>query len=60
MFTPDEREEIRQLVHRELATIEQDVRDRAGSYNYLCNIGGVTMFTHHPMGAIIHSIPHFD
>jgi hypothetical protein len=60
VFTPDEREEIRQLVHWELATIEQDVRDRAGSYNYLCNVGGVTMFTHRPMGAIIHSIPHFD
>lgn len=60
MLSPEEREEIRNFVHQELAGIEQDVSRRAGSYNYLCSIGGLTMFTHRPVGAVIHAIPHFD
>lgn len=59
MFTPGERQEIQEFVHQELADIERDVCDRAGSYNYLCNVGGVTMFTHRPVGAVLRSIPHF-
>lgn len=60
MFTPAEQEEIRNFVYQVLAGIEDQVRHDAGSYNYLCNIGGLTMFTHRPLGAVIHAIPHFD
>jgi hypothetical protein len=60
MLSPDEYEEIRGFIHQEMASIEQQVRHQAGSYNYLCCVGGLTMFTHHPVGAVIHAIPHFD
>lgn len=60
MLSPEEREEIHHFVHQELAGIEQDVRDHAGSYNYLCSVGGLTMFTHRPVGAVLRAIPHFD
>lgn len=58
MLSPIEREEIRNFVHEELAEIEYRVRHNAGSYNYLCSVGGVTMFTHQPIGQVIHAIPH--
>lgn len=60
MFSAGEREEIRQFVHQEMAGIEYQVRHQAGSYNYLCSVGGLTMFTHSPVGAVLHAIPHFD
>lgn len=59
MFTPGERQEIESFVHQELALIEQKVRDQAGSYNFLCSVGGLTMFTHRPVGAVLRSISHF-
>lgn len=58
MLSPIEREEIRRCVHDELADIEQQVRDYAGSYNFLCSVGGLTMFTHQPVGRVIHAVPH--
>lgn len=60
MLTPAEREEIRTFVHQEIAGIEYDLRHNAGSYNYLCSVGGLTMFTHRPLGSVLHAIPHFD
>ncbi len=60
MLSPEEHEEIRNVVHQELASIEKQIRHHAGSYNFLCNVGGVTMFTHRPIGAVLHSIPHFE
>lgn len=60
MLSPAEREEIREFVHQEMAIIETKVRHDAGSYNYLCSVNGLTVFSHHPVGAVIHAIPHFD
>lgn len=60
MLSPGERQEIREFVHQELAGIEAEVRQHAGSYNYLCSLGGLTVFTHAPVGSVIHVIPHFD
>lgn len=60
MLSLTEREEIRSFVHQELAGIESQVAHNAGSYNYLCSVGGLVMFTHRPLGAVIHAIPHFD
>lgn len=58
MLSPTEREEIRLFIHEELSDIERQVRDYAGSYNFLCSVGGLTMFTHHPVGRVIHAVPH--
>lgn len=58
MFTPAESEEIRNLVHQELATIAA-LSHVAGSYSYQCRVAGQTMFTHHPVGTVLHVIPHF-
>lgn len=58
MLSPEERQEIRSQVHQELAEIEDDVAHRAGSYNYLCEVAGDTIFTHQPVGAVLRSIPH--
>jgi hypothetical protein len=58
MFTPGEREEIRNFVHQELADIEHKIRHQAGSYNYLCSVGGMTVFSHRPIGSVLHTIPH--
>lgn len=33
---------------------------RAGSYNYLCESGGVTFFSHTPVGSVICTIPHIQ
>lgn len=60
MFSPTEREEIRNFVHQEMAGIEYQLRHNAGSYNYLCSVGGLTLFTHRPVGAVIHAIEHLD
>jgi hypothetical protein len=58
MFTPAEREEIRQCVHREMAHLEAKLHHDAGSYNYLCSVGGLDVFTHRPLGAVLHTIAH--
>ena len=49
MMSGDEAQEIRHLVHQELADIESQVTRCAGSYNYLCSCGGVTVFSHKPL-----------
>lgn len=59
MLTPTEREEIRSFVHQEMAQIERQYRRDAGSYNYLCSVGGMTVFSHKPVGAVLHVIPHY-
>lgn len=58
MLSPNEAEEIRQIVHHELADIERQVAHNAGSYNYLCSCGGLTLFSHRPIGQVIRSIHH--
>lgn len=58
MLSPQERQEIREEVHHELAEIEAQVAHNAGSYNYLCQAAGVTFFAHQPVGAVLRSIPH--
>lgn len=58
MLSLGEQEEIRNFVHQELAGIEDQVRHDAGSYNYLCSVGGSTIFAHHPVGSVIHTISH--
>lgn len=58
MLSPEEKQEIREEVHHELADIEEQVAHYAGSYNYLCGVAGDTIFTHQPVGAVLRSIPH--
>lgn len=58
MLTPAEREEIRDLVHQEIAVLAQ-LRMLAGSYTYQCRLGRDKIFTHRPIGIVLHVIPHF-
>ena len=60
MLTPEEKLEIRQQVHYELADIERRVTHHAGSYNYLCAWGGLTFFAHKPVGTVLRHIPHSE
>lgn len=53
MFTRNEREEIRQLVYNEMAAIERHIAEHSGSYNYLCRLEGVPVFTHEPHGTVL-------
>ena len=57
MMSPTLCAEIRSLVHQELAKIEDEVR-HAGTYTYLCSVGGMTIFSHHPVGAVLRTITH--
>jgi len=55
MLTQQERAEIRYEVHRELAEINEQCA-HAGSYGYLCYVGGLTFFSHHPVGHVLRRI----
>lgn len=52
-MTPSEREDVRQLVYQELASLEERMARQAGSYRYLCLIMGGPAFTHTPCGPIL-------
>ena len=56
MLSPEEMSEIRALVHAELAEVEYQCARHAGSYNYLCCIAGVPVFTHRPVGTVLRTI----
>jgi hypothetical protein len=58
MFTRDERAEIRMLFYDELVGIHEQVM-RAGSYRYLCLVGGRPIYAHHPIGKVIWKTPPF-
>lgn len=58
MMSGSESEQVRQIVHQELAEIEEQVTHCAGSYNYLCSCGGVTVFSHKPIGKVLRQIYH--
>lgn len=36
---------------------EARLRHQAGSYNYLCRVGGNLIFSHRPIGTVLHVIP---
>lgn len=57
MLSPEELWEIRQAIHQELVAIEQDIAHHAGSYRFLCAAGGITFFSHTPVGTVLRSIP---
>ena len=61
MFSPQETEEIRRTVYQEMARLHQaTAAASAGSYNFLCLVGGSPTFTHQPIGPVIHHIVHPD
>lgn len=57
MLSPEERQEIRTEVYHDLIEIEDDVAHRAGSYGYLCLLGGEPTFCHGPVGPVLRYIP---
>lgn len=60
MLSPAERDEIRQEVLHELVEIEDQISHNAGSYEYLCLIGGIPTFTHTPVGPVLRRIFHVE
>lgn len=60
MLSPAERDEIRQEVYQDLIEIEDDVAHRAGSYEYLCLLGGEPTFTHAPCGPVIRRVTRLE
>lgn len=57
MLSPEELWEIHQVVRAELVAIERDIAHHAGSYRFLCAAGGITFFSHTPVGVVVRSIP---
>lgn len=41
-------------------TLDDEARlcRQAGSYTYLCSLGGHVVFTHAPVGGVLHVLPH--
>jgi hypothetical protein len=56
MFSDDERAEIRTLFYSELIKIHE-LMLRAGSYHYLCLIGGRPTYSHDPHGKVLWHTP---
>lgn len=44
--------EVRRAVHSELAEIEQMCAGH-GSYRYCCDVAGLVMLTHRPVGRVL-------
>lgn len=55
-FTADERAEIRALVFNEFITINKMMM-RAGSYRYICLVGGKPVYAHYPVGKVLWKRP---
>lgn len=51
-----ESEEIRHFCPPGRRYDETALRRAAGSYRYLCALGGHTVFTHHPIGVVLHVV----
>ena len=60
MLSPAERDEIRREVYHDLVELEDQISHNAGSYEYLCLVGGIPTFTHTPVGPVIRRIFHVD
>jgi len=56
MMSSGEREDVRQLIYRELASLEARISHNAGTYRYVCLILGGPCFTHTPSGPILRII----
>lgn len=56
MMSSGEREDVRQLIYRELASLEARISHNAGTYKYVCLILGGPCFTHTPSGPILRII----
>lgn len=58
-LTPNELHEVRLEVHRELADIYRQSMDPiAGSFRYICDVAGITMYTHNPIGRVLKEVVH--
>lgn len=54
MLGGNEVDDIRRLIHAEIAEVEREARDPiAGSYGYLCAADGLTFYAHHPVGHVL-------
>lgn len=57
MLGGNEVDDIRRLIHAEMAEVERDAHDPIhGSYGYLCASGGLTFYSHQPVGKVIRKI----
>lgn len=57
MLSEIERDEIRAEVYADMIEVERMITHNAGSYPYLCLLGGSPVFTHQPVGGVLRYIP---
>jgi hypothetical protein len=59
MLSLEETEQIRQVLYQEMARLHRAVTAAsAGTYNYLCLVGGHPTFTHQPIGTVLQQVHH--
>lgn len=56
MLSLTEQDEVRNFVYQELAHLHEEIASHAGSYTYLCLVGGYPTFCHSPVGRVIQSL----
>lgn len=60
MLSPAEREEFRQALYQDLIAIEDEISRHAGTYEFLCLLGGAPTFCHSPVGPVIRRVYRVD
>jgi hypothetical protein len=53
MLDPTEMSQVHDLVWQETADMVAIMSQPPGSYRFLCNVGGIVMFTHHRVGTVL-------
>lgn len=53
MLDANEISQVHDLIWRETAEVVGIMIQQPGSYRYLCDVRGVVMFTHHPIGTVL-------
>lgn len=53
MLDPVEMTQVHNLIWRETAEMVAIMSQPPGSYRFLCNIGGLVMFTHRRIGVVL-------
>lgn len=53
MLDATEISQVHDLIWRETAQVIGIMTQRPGTYRYLCDLHGVVMFTHYPVGTVL-------
>jgi hypothetical protein len=53
MLDATEISQVHDLIWKETAEVIGIMTQRPGTYRYLCEVGGIVMFTHHRIGTVL-------